>query len=103
MSEDKSISDLRLLISGLCAVLFVLCSVAQAQQPKKVPRIVYLSGIARAGESPRSDGIRLELRELGYIDYAVHEQIDKALIPGENSNTWKVQSAVPNMVRAIDQ
>ena len=78
-------------------------SVRELQQPKKVNRIGYLSGIDRAGESPRSDGIRLALRELGYIDCAVHEQIDKALIPGENSDTWKVQSAVPNMVRATDQ
>ena len=39
-----------------------------AQQPKKIPQIGYLSGIDRAGESPRSEGIRLALRELGYIE-----------------------------------
>ncbi len=42
--------------------------VAQAQQPKKVPRIGYLSNTDPALESTRSEAIRLALRELGYID-----------------------------------
>jgi ABC-type uncharacterized transport system substrate-binding protein len=51
------------------ALTFAMCgAVAQAQQPKKIWRIGYLSGIDRAGESPRSEGIRLALRELGYIE-----------------------------------
>ena len=50
------------------AVLFALCPSAEAQQPKKVPRIGYLSGTEAARESNRSDGIRLALRELGYIE-----------------------------------
>ena len=59
--------------SGLSSILFavVLLAVgvtAEAQQQKKVHRIGYLSGIDRAGESPRSEGIRLALRELGYIE-----------------------------------
>ncbi len=41
---------------------------AQAQQPKKVPRIGYLSNTDPALESTRSEAIRLALRELGYID-----------------------------------
>jgi putative ABC transport system substrate-binding protein len=52
----------------LCVVLFALCGVVDAQQPKKIWRIGYLSGIDRAGESPRSEGIRLALRELGYVE-----------------------------------
>jgi putative tryptophan/tyrosine transport system substrate-binding protein len=40
----------------------------QAQQPKKVPRIGYLSPLEPAGESTRSEAIRLALRELGYIE-----------------------------------
>ena len=52
----------------LCAMLLALSHSASAQQPKKVFRIGYLSGIDRAGESPRSEGIRLALAELGYID-----------------------------------
>jgi putative tryptophan/tyrosine transport system substrate-binding protein len=64
----KPISDLRLLISGLSVLLFSLSSPAEAQQPKKVFRIGYLSGTDRATDSPRSEGIRRALRELGYIE-----------------------------------
>ena len=49
-------------------MLFALCSSAEAQQPKKVARIGYLSGIDRVGESLRSERIRLALRDLGYIE-----------------------------------
>jgi putative tryptophan/tyrosine transport system substrate-binding protein len=42
--------------------------VAQAQQPKKVPRLGYLSGNDAATESVRAEGIRLALRERGYIE-----------------------------------
>jgi hypothetical protein len=48
---------------ALCAMLFALCLPAQAQQPKKVPRIGYLSGGVISAE-----GIRLALRERGYIE-----------------------------------
>jgi putative tryptophan/tyrosine transport system substrate-binding protein len=50
------------------AMLFALCSSAEAQQPKKVPRIGYLSSQDPARESARSEPIRLALRELGYIE-----------------------------------
>jgi putative ABC transport system substrate-binding protein len=44
-------------------------AVATAQQPKKVPRIGYLSsGGDPARESSRAEGLRLALRELGYIE-----------------------------------
>ena len=43
-------------------------ALAEAQQPKKVPRIGYLSSFDPASESARSEGIRLALRELGYIE-----------------------------------
>ena len=43
-------------------------AVAEAQQPKKVPRIGYLSASDPATESTRSEAIRLALRELGYIE-----------------------------------
>ena len=42
--------------------------VAEAQQPKKLPRIGYLSARDPASESIRSEAIRLALRELGYIE-----------------------------------
>ena len=55
----------------LTALRYALCasaSVAEAQQPKKVPRIGYLSSSDPATESTRSEAIRLALRELGYIE-----------------------------------
>jgi putative ABC transport system substrate-binding protein len=39
-----------------------------AQQPKKVPRIGYLSGFDVATDSARVESIRLALRERGYIE-----------------------------------
>ena len=53
---------------ALGALLSALCSTAEAQQPKKVPRIGYLSLNDAATNSSRSDAIWLALRELGYIE-----------------------------------
>ena len=50
------------------AVLLAVGVVARAQQPKKVPRIGYLSPFDPATESARSEAIRLALRERGYIE-----------------------------------
>ena len=49
-------------------VLLALGVTAEAQQPKKVPRIGYLSSVDPATESTRSEAIRLALRERGYIE-----------------------------------
>jgi putative ABC transport system substrate-binding protein len=55
-------------ISGLAfgALLFALCSFAEAQQPAKVPQIGYLSG--GPAVSARRDAFRDGLRELGYVE-----------------------------------
>jgi ABC-type uncharacterized transport system substrate-binding protein len=53
---------------ALGALLFALSFPADAQQPKKVSRIGYLSAFKPAIESSRSEAIRLALRELGYIE-----------------------------------
>ena len=50
------------------AVLCALCPSAEAQQPKEVFRIGYLSAADAATESTRSEGIRLALRDRGYIE-----------------------------------
>src|SRR6266481_2979501 len=52
----------------VAVVLLVLGAIAEAQQPKKVPRIGYLSSFDPARESTRSEGIRLALRERGYVE-----------------------------------
>jgi putative ABC transport system substrate-binding protein len=53
---------------ALCAMLFALWLPAEAQQPKKVYRIGYLSGSDAATDAPRFEGIQLALRELGYVE-----------------------------------
>jgi putative ABC transport system substrate-binding protein len=53
---------------SLGALLLALCASAEAQQPKKVSRIGYLSSSDPADESSHSEAIRLALRELGYIE-----------------------------------
>ena len=56
-------------LSILVAVMMLALGVtAEAQQPKKVFRIGYLSNTDPASESARSEAIRLALRELGYIE-----------------------------------
>jgi len=52
----------------LCALLFALGASAQVQQPKKVPRIGYLSARDPASDSTRGEAIQLALRERGYIE-----------------------------------
>jgi ABC-type uncharacterized transport system substrate-binding protein len=52
----------------LTTVLLTTASLAQVQQPKKIPRIGYLVGGNPASESTLSEVFRLALRELGYIE-----------------------------------
>ncbi len=52
----------------IAVVLLAVAVIAEAQQPKKVPQIGYLSSSDPARESTRSEVIRLALRELGYIE-----------------------------------
>jgi ABC-type uncharacterized transport system substrate-binding protein len=49
-------------------VLLALGVIAEAQQPKRIPRIGYLSAFDPAFESTRSEAIRRALRELGHIE-----------------------------------
>jgi len=55
-------------IVTLGALLYALCSSAQAQQTKKLYRVGYLSGIDPVTDAPRSEATRRALRELGYIE-----------------------------------
>jgi ABC-type uncharacterized transport system substrate-binding protein len=52
----------------LVAMLLALCVSAEAQQPKKIARIGYLSNTEPGRESARAEAIRLALRERGYIE-----------------------------------
>jgi len=54
---------------SLCAVLFALCDSADAQQPKKIPQIGYLSPFSSASESnkPILEAFHQGLRQIGLI------------------------------------
>jgi len=58
----------RTAIQQMATFFLTTASCAEPQQPKKVPRIGYLSNIDPASDSVRAEGIRLALRERGYIE-----------------------------------
>jgi len=51
-----------------CALLFALCSSADAQQAKKVPRIGYLASASPSSSAGRREAFRQGLRDLGFIE-----------------------------------
>jgi putative ABC transport system substrate-binding protein len=57
-----------LVLAVIVFVLVVPGAVAQAQQPKKVPRVGYLTHDPLSVDLPRRDGFRQGLRELGYTE-----------------------------------
>ena len=65
----RSSDDLKWLGLLVIALVLAICGdVAQAQQPKKVPRIGYLLSFDPATDSNGTEKIRLALRELGYVE-----------------------------------
>jgi putative tryptophan/tyrosine transport system substrate-binding protein len=59
--------------AGVLSILFVmvllaLAVVAQAQQPKKIPRIGFLIARSPSANAPRIEAFRQGLRELGYVE-----------------------------------
>jgi putative ABC transport system substrate-binding protein len=62
----KVLSDLRLLISGLSALLLALSFPVQAQPAKGVPSLGYLSGSSAPGA--REEAFRQGLRDRGYVE-----------------------------------
>ena len=109
--------NLKLVACAFCAMIFALCSSAEAQQqPKKVPRLGYLTSLDAATESTRAEPFRLALHELGYIEgqniafeyrYAdgkqdrlpelaaelVRLKVDIIVIPGGNAPTRAAKNA----------
>src|SRR5262245_56000233 len=61
----KKVAALSLLIA---VALVAFAVIVEAQQPKKVFRIGYLSNTDAATDSSRAEAIRLALRELGYME-----------------------------------
>jgi putative ABC transport system substrate-binding protein len=57
----------KIILLALCSTLLAPCYLS-AQQPKKIPRIGYLSPQGQSRESVRVEAIRLALREYGHIE-----------------------------------
>ena len=53
---------------ALGVMLFALCLPAEAQQPKKVPRIAWLTGSTLSSNAHRIEAFRQGLRDLGYVE-----------------------------------
>jgi ABC-type uncharacterized transport system substrate-binding protein len=67
--EGSKIQNRKLAAIVALFLTFATCgAVTHAQQSKKVLRIGYLSSVDPAHESARAEGIRLALREVGYIE-----------------------------------
>src|SRR5215469_4320269 len=64
----KPISDLRLLISGFCALLFALSVSVEAQQPGKIFRIGFLDSSNASGMAVLVEAFRQEMSKLGWIE-----------------------------------
>src|SRR5262245_19419831 len=58
----------KIFISFLAALMLGSVYIAEAQQPKKVPRIGFLFGASSASNVDRTDAFRQGLRDLGYIE-----------------------------------
>jgi putative tryptophan/tyrosine transport system substrate-binding protein len=58
----------KITVLALCAMLFVLCASAEAQQPKKVPTIGFLFVNFASSTPARYEAFRQGLRELGYVE-----------------------------------
>jgi ABC-type uncharacterized transport system substrate-binding protein len=58
----------KILTCLLLTVLLLTVSIANAQQPKKVPRIGYLEAASASANLARTEAFRQGLRELGYVE-----------------------------------
>jgi ABC-type uncharacterized transport system substrate-binding protein len=64
----KPISDFRLLIYGLCVMLFALCSVAEAQPPAKVRRIGVLTPRSPSDSALWHQAFQQSLHDRGWVE-----------------------------------
>src|SRR5262249_25405433 len=65
---DRDAMKKNIFCLALGAMLFALCFPAEAQQPKKIPRIAYLAPSTPAAAAPLVEAFRQGLRELGYVE-----------------------------------
>ena len=66
--SQRSVFKGSLFVFTLCAMLFALCTSAEAQQPTKIPRIGYLAAGSALSASSRIEAFRQGLHALGYVE-----------------------------------
>src|SRR5262245_35792026 len=66
--EQRKTMMTKITVLTVCAMLLVLTIPAQAQQPKKVPRIGYLSATSLSAIAGRTEAFQQGLRELGLLE-----------------------------------
>jgi ABC-type uncharacterized transport system substrate-binding protein len=117
MNRSKQASmGIKTILVLLVGLTLASVRLVEAQQPKKVPRIGYLSAFDPASESTRAGAIRQALRELGYVEgqniateyrYSegkldrlpelaaelVHLKVDIIVVPGGTSQTQVAKNA----------
>jgi putative tryptophan/tyrosine transport system substrate-binding protein len=64
----------KIILLRLCSLLLAPFSAVEAQQPKKIPRIGWLSGSPLSAVSFRRESFRQGLGELGYIEGEKHSR-----------------------------
>src|SRR6185503_19565244 len=68
-NRKSAIQNRKLVGFSIIAFVFVVAgTVAQAQQPTKIPRIGFLMAASTSANAARNDGFRQGLRELGYVE-----------------------------------
>jgi len=68
VSSQWSVVSKNVFCFALCAMLFALCSFAQAQQTGKIARIGYLDASTASGSAVLIDAFRQELSKLGWVE-----------------------------------
>src|SRR5205823_9889504 len=58
----------KILLSAVATLILASVLPAEAQQPKKVPRIGYLDAVSLSASAGRIEAFRQGLRELGYVE-----------------------------------
>jgi putative tryptophan/tyrosine transport system substrate-binding protein len=67
-SRQRNHMKKKITVLTLCAMLFALCSSAEAQQAGKVPRIGFLGNSTASGSAVSLETFRQELSKLGWIE-----------------------------------
>jgi putative ABC transport system substrate-binding protein len=86
----------KLTVLTLCSMLFALCAIGEAQQPKKVLRIGFLDPSTGSGSAVLLEAFRQELSKLGWIE---GKNITVEYRFGENKGSERLPELAADLVR----